>query len=88
MVTLHLYWKRNGKDIDLGLGYLRYVPQLGTLLRHLAPDELGVMWRIVEVIHTPAAAGSMTYMAMRDGRRADDCLVDVFVVPAEGPFEP
>lgn len=86
MIALHLYWKHNGTDVDLGTGFLQHVPQTGTLLRHVA--DQGVMWCIVQVVQDVVAAGSMTHQAWVDGRRREAERIDVFVEPDEGPFEP
>jgi hypothetical protein len=83
---LQLYWKTDGQDVRLGVGYHCDLPRKGELLSFSC--ERGMVWRVVEVYYGLIMEGSVTWRAWRDGKPHQRGMVDVFVTPAEGPFEP
>lgn len=86
MIALHLYWKNNGDDVDLGVGYHQVMPPIGGLVTHASPH--GAMWRVVTHLQYLIEEGSVAWQAWRAGRTCDPASVVLFVEPAEGPFEP
>ena len=88
--TLHLVWKRNGEDIELGECYLAGRPLVGDLITYSsnwAPDQSGV-WRIVLVYHHPFEHGSQTWRNWRDRGEQPEATTYYWVEPADGPWEP
>lgn len=86
MIALHLYWKRDGDDVDLGTGYDELLLPPGSLLVHVT--DHGTVWRVKTILIHLAQAGSMAVRSALDGRRCDWPMASLFVEPAEGPFEP
>ncbi len=86
MIAFTLYWKHNGEDVRLGNGFHERVPPDGALLTFVC--DHGVGWRVVTQQYHLIMEGSQVHMAWRDGRSCDPPAVDLFVEPAEGPFEP
>lgn len=86
MIALHLYWKRDGEDINLGCGWHEVVPPVGGLVSHGTPH--GGVWRVVTHLQYLIEEGSQAHRQWRDWHRhTDDPQVTLFVEPAEGPFE-
>lgn len=81
---LTLWWKKDGRDIELGTGFDENIPPKGTLLAF--PCEHGNGWRVTEVQVVLVMKGSMTWAAWRAGRPHETSPIDVFVEPADGPF--
>ncbi len=86
MIALHLYWKNNGEDVNLGTGYDHVVPPVGGLIAFVA--DHGAVWRVVTHLQHLAMEGSMAVVRWRHGGRCDEPAVYLFVEPADGPFEP
>lgn len=83
---LCLYWKNNGEDIDLGTGYHDEVPQVGATLVFPTGGH-GTVWRVTGLHFGLVMPGSMTAARAQRGQPRDFAMVNVFVEPAEGPFE-
>ena len=86
---LRLVWKRDGDDVKLGECYLATRPQKDDLLSYpspQAPEQSGV-WRIVLVYHQPFVHGSPTWRAWRERGEQPESAADVWVEPADGPWE-
>lgn len=89
--ALHLVWKRDGEDVELGTCFSVTRPAVGELISFIgdqARDQTGV-WRVVLVYHQPFVEGSQTWRNWRDrGEQPEDNLTTYWVEPAEGPWEP
>lgn len=85
MIGLNLYWKRDGEDIDVGMGWCDLLPPVGSRLVFVS--EHGTVWRVTEHYFHLTMEGSPRHIAWRSGRTHDEARVTVFVVPTEGPFE-
>ncbi|HYJ33815.1 MAG TPA: hypothetical protein VE326_11400 [Candidatus Binatia bacterium] len=91
MLRLHLYWKRDSGDIDLGDCYHDVLPPVGSLISHTSPEHEGGVWRVALVYLHPAYEGSMAVRAVEMGRTPPDGqvgMVELFVEPAAGPHAP
>jgi hypothetical protein len=88
--TLHLVWKYNGLDIDLGTCYSTIRPMVGEIINYhseQSPDHRGP-WRVVLVYHQPFMPGSQTWVEWKTrGRQPEDSMTYYWVEPAEGPWE-
>lgn len=84
MRELRLWHKHDGKDDDLGVAYDLDLPREGDVLLH--PVRSGVAWKVLTVARTLVQPGSRRWREWQDGGRQSS-PVDVFVVPADGPFE-
>lgn len=86
LIALHLVWKRDGEDVEVGVGFHEVLPPAGSLLVH--PSEHGAVWRVRFLYFHLIQRGSKAHMTAQDGRRCDEPTVYLFVEPAEGPYEP
>lgn len=86
MIGITLYWKRDGEDVQLGTGFCEVVPPKGTLVSF--PCGFGVGWRVTEHHYLLVMEGSATWRAWRAGESHEGSGIQVFVEPADGPFEP
>lgn len=86
MIALTLYRKHNGKDVRLGTGWFETLPPAGTLLTFHC--EEGTVWRVIHPYVHLIMEGSMAHRGILTGRRTDPAHADLFVEPAQGPFEP
>jgi hypothetical protein len=90
LLRLHLYWKCDGGDVDLGICYHDVLPPSGSLISHTSPEHEGGVWRVTVVYLQPAQEGSMAVRAVEMGRTPPDGqvgMVTLFVQPVSvGPF--
>lgn len=86
MIALNLYWKHNGDDLNLGVGWHEVAPPAGGLLVFVT--DHGTVWKVVTHLQHLAVEGSMAVVRWRHGGYCDPPEVTLFVEPAEGPFEP
>ena len=84
MYELSLWHKHDRKDDDLGMAFDLDLPRVGDVLLH--PCPAGVGWRVIVVSRTLVQYGSRRWQEWQNGGR-QVARVDVFVVPADGPFE-
>lgn len=82
---LKLWLKKDGEDVNLGIAYGEDVPRQGDLLGH--STEYGYIWRVLFVYRHLIQHGSPSWIQWQAGRYTRSGQVDVFVEPAEGPFE-
>lgn len=85
LIALHLVWKHDGEDVDLGVGYHELLPPAGALLIHVT--DHGVCWRVLFPYFHLIEEGSSAYVGAARGRVGDRPSVYLFVEPAEGPYE-
>lgn len=88
--TLHLVWKRDGEDIELGTYFHDIRPVAGELISFNsdnAKDQTGV-WKVVLVYHQPFMERSQTWRNWRDRGEQPEDMTWYWVEPAEGPWEP
>jgi len=84
---LRLWWKKDGRDVELGVGYDVSVPPRGTLLAF--PCSHGSRWRVTDALVTLIMPDSpeMQAQTWQAGTPDELAPVEVFVVPVDGPFE-
>lgn len=82
---LKLWTKKDGEDVDLGPAYCEDIPRQGDLLSH--GTEHGNTWRVLFAYRHLIQYGSPGWITWRAGRYTDPIWVDIFVEPADGPFE-
>lgn len=87
MRPLRLWWKKDGQDVELGVGYDVSVPPRGTLLAF--PCTHGSRWRVTDALVTLIMPESpeMQAQTWRAGTPDELAPVEVFVEPTDGPFE-
>lgn len=88
--ALHLVWKRDGEDIELGTCFNTDRPVKGELISYgsdNAADQTGV-WRVVLVYHQPFMPDSQTWRGWRENGEEPQGMTYYWVEPAEGPWEP
>lgn len=86
MIKLNLYWKRDGKDVGLGICYHPVVPPVGGLFTFSC--DHGHIWKVRLHYQHMVMEGSQTHRAWSEGRPSEAPGVTLFVEPADGPFEP
>jgi hypothetical protein len=87
---LHLVWKQDGEDVELGSCFQTTRPALGDLISYSsehAPGQTGV-WKVVLVYHQPFMRGSQTWHNWHDRGTQPEDMTYYWVEPAEGPWEP
>lgn len=87
---LHLVWKRDGEDVELGSCFLPTRPAVGELLSYgsdKTPGGTGV-WKVVLVYHHPFMHGSQTWRNWTERGEQPDSATYLWVEPTEGPWEP
>lgn len=83
---LHLWVKKDGKDVDLGTVWCDDVPRKDDLLSHGTVH--GHTWKVITVYRQLIQQGSRSWMNWERGEYTRPIWVDVFVEPVDGPFEP
>lgn len=83
---LKLWTKRDGVDVDLGTAWCEDVPRQGDLLSH--HSQHGYTWKVTLVYRELIQQGSPAWLNWEAGRYLHPRMVDVFVEPTDGPFEP
>lgn len=87
MIHLKLHWNRDGETVDLGSAYHPLLPPPGTLLAYTGRPEHATTWRVLFAYMGLIEEGSAAYYEWASEPRPKTIWVDVFVEPAEGPFE-
>jgi hypothetical protein len=88
---LHLVWKRDGEDVELGSCFNTTRLVVGELIpfsSENAKDRAGV-WKVVLVYHqAPFMERSQTWREWRERGAEPEDMTYYWVEPAEGPWEP